>query len=282
VLAALGVVMVGKPLAALAIVAIIGYPARTGLVVALGLAQIGEFSFILSELGRAHGLVGDDGHNVLVAAALVSITLNPILFRQLDRIEALLKRRPALWRLMNRRGAQREAAMNEQAGRVIESSDQPLAVIVGYGPVGRTVDRLLRDRGVSTVVVDLNLDTVQALQRDNRQALFGDAFNIEVMHQALPRATHLIITLPHSQNRNPLIAAAKLINPQIKVFVRARYIAERDELTQVGADGAVYEEAEAAVALARLVLSDRGADPETVKRETTKIRQSFMTGAAQS
>jgi CPA2 family monovalent cation:H+ antiporter-2 len=282
VLAGLGIVLVGKPLAALAIVALIGYPARTGLTVALGLAQIGEFSFILSDLGRRHKLMSDQGHNVLVACALVSITLNPILFRQIGRFESALKAWPALWRFINRRALRREQEMNEEAGQAIEASDKPLAVIVGYGPVGRTVDSILRKSDIETVVVDLNLDTVQALKREGRLALYGDAFNIEVMHQALPRATHLIITLPHSANRNPLIAAAKLINPEIKVFVRARYIAERGELTQVGADGAVYEELEAAVSLARLVLFDQGADSETVRHETTRIRQHFLESAVSS
>jgi CPA2 family monovalent cation:H+ antiporter-2 len=84
-----------------------------------------------------------------------------------------------------------------------------------------------------------------------------------------------VITLPHSANRNPLIVSAKLINPDVKVFVRARYLAEREELEQAGADGAIYEEAEAAVALARLVLFDRGADTDTVRRESTRIRQEF-------
>jgi CPA2 family monovalent cation:H+ antiporter-2 len=279
VAAGLAIVMIGKPLAALLIVALIGYPARTGLVVALGLAQIGEFSFILSEVGRAHGLMSDAGHNVLVASALVSITLNPILFRSINRLESLLKARPALWRFLNRGTLRREHDMNEKTGHALESGTGPLAVIVGYGPVGRTVDGILRDGGLETVVVDLNMDTIQLLKRQGRSALFGDAFNIEVMHQALPRATHLIITLPHSTNRNPLIAAAKLINPEIKVFVRARYIAEKEELTQVGADGAVFEEAEAAVALARLVLFDRGADQETVRRESTRIRQQFLAPA---
>ena len=145
--------------------------------------------------------------------------------------------------------------------------------MLGYGPVGRTVDALLRERELETVVVDLNMDTVQAIKRDGRTAIYGDAYNIEVMHQALPNATHLIITLPHSANRGPLIAAAKLINPAIKVFVRARYMGERNELEQVGADAACFEEAEVAVALARLVLSDRGEDTDGIRRETTRIRQ---------
>ena len=89
-----------------------------------------------------------------------------------------------------------------------------------------------------------------------------------------------IISLPHSFNRTPLIAAAKLINPDVKVFVRAHYLREREDLEQAGADGVIYEEAEAAVALSRQVLFDTGADAETVKRETTRIRQRFMTGPA--
>jgi CPA2 family monovalent cation:H+ antiporter-2 len=276
-MAGLGIVLVAKPLAAMAIVALIGFPARTGLVVALGLAQIGEFSFILSDLARRpeNNLMTQRGHNLLVACALVSITLNPLLFRFLNPIDNWLKKHPKLWAMLNARAQRRQDLINQQVGSEIEKSDKPVAVIVGYGPVGRTVDSLIRKNGLETIIVDLNLETVQSLTRGGRLALYGDAFNIEVMHQALARATHLIISLPHSANRGPLIAATKLINPQIKVFVRAHYIAEREELNQAGADGAVYEEAEAAVALARLVLFDQGADRDTVRTETTRIREEF-------
>jgi monovalent cation:H+ antiporter-2, CPA2 family len=120
------------------------------------------------------------------------------------------------------------------------------------------------------------MDTVQDLTRRGKAAIYGDAFQVEVMHQALARATHLIISLPHSFNRTPLITAAKLINPEVRVFVRAHYLREREDLEQAGADAACYEEAEAAVALSRLVLFDTGADADTVRRETTRIRQRFM------
>lgn len=281
VVACLAIVMVGKPIAALVIVALIGYPARTALTVALGLAQIGEFSFILSDLGRTYGLLSADGHNVLVACALVSITLNPILFRLIAPFERALHRAPRLWRFMNRRSIRRGEEFNRDAAERIERADRPIAVVLGYGPVGRTVDTILRAGGLETVVVDLNMDTVQSLKRDGRTAIYGDAYNIEVMHQALPSATHLIIALPHSANRGPLIAAAKLINPAIKVFVRARYMGERVELEQVGADAACFEEAEVAVALARLVLSDRGADTDAIRRETTRLRQELRAESPQ-
>ncbi|MGH7213726.1 MAG: cation:proton antiporter, partial [Tepidisphaeraceae bacterium] len=128
VLAGLGIVMIGKPLAALVIVAVIGYPLRTGLTVALGLAQIGEFSFILSEVSRHHGLMNDAGHNVIVACAIVSISINPFLFRVIPSLEAAIKRRPVLWRLLNRRASRREGQLNAKAVEVIERSDEPLAV----------------------------------------------------------------------------------------------------------------------------------------------------------
>jgi CPA2 family monovalent cation:H+ antiporter-2 len=275
-LAGLGIVMVGKPLAALLIVALIGYPLRTGLTVAMGLAQIGEFSFILSEVARGHGLMDDNGHNVIVAAAIVSISVNPFLFRLIEPMERAAQRSPRLWRLLNRGTRRRESRMNAQAEELIQRSAEPLAVIVGHGPVGKSVDRILRDDGLRTVVVDLNMDTIRELTRAGRAAIFGDAFNIEVMHAALESATHIVITLPHSTNRDPLIAAAKLINPAIKIFVRARYLRERDGLQQVGADAACFEEVEAAVALAKLVLADRGKGAEEIRHETTRIRRQLQ------
>ena len=96
-LAGLGIVHVGKPLAALLVTVLLGYSTRTGLVIALGLAQIGEFSFILGDLARQHGLLGETGNSLLVACALVSISLNPFLFRWLDPIEGRLRRHPGLF-----------------------------------------------------------------------------------------------------------------------------------------------------------------------------------------
>jgi CPA2 family monovalent cation:H+ antiporter-2 len=274
--AGLGIVLIGKPLAALAIVALLGYPVRTALIVAVGLAQIGEFSFILSEVGRDHGLLNERAHSLLVACAIVSITLNPILFRLIGPFESFLRTRPGLWKLLNARVKQREHVINEPAGEAIAQTKKPIAVILGYGPVGRAVDSILREDELEPVIVDLNMDTIESLTRNGRAAIFGDAYNIEVMHQALPGATHLIITLPHSANRNPLIVAAKLINPSIKIFVRARYLSEREDLIQVGADAACYEEAEVAVALSRLVLADRGADQQTIRKEGLRIRRELV------
>ena len=171
--------------------------------------------------------------------------------------------------------------MNRRAGELLEHSDEPPSPSSSATArsAGR-VDGILRDGGAR--------DGRRRHEHGHRPgpharaaapAIFGDAFNIEVMHQALARATHLIITLPHSANRNPLIAAAKLINPEIKVFVRAATSPSATSWSRSAPTRAVYEEAEAAVALARLVLSDRGADDDTVRHETTRIRQTFAAPA---
>jgi CPA2 family monovalent cation:H+ antiporter-2 len=276
VLAALGVVLVGKPLVALAVVAALGYSTRTALVAALGLAQVGEFSFILGGLARNHGLLPAAGDSVIVACAIVSISINPLLFRALEPLETLVRRRPWLSRLVEGRAGRRRDRVNDEVARAIEAGRGPLAVVVGYGPVGRTVDRLIRDAGVETVVIDLNLETVGELAGQGRLALYGDASHPDILRKAgIGRASHLVVTLPHSLNRGPMITAARQASPACRILVRARYLRERADLELAGADIACYEEAEAAAALAERLLRDLGRDETAVRSEGERIRREF-------
>lgn len=277
VLAGLGIVLVAKPLVALAVVAVLGHSSRLALTVAVGLAQIGEFSFILSELAARNGLLPAEGHDVIVATAIVSITLNPMLFRSVGRMEQSLKARPKLWHWLNHRAERQVRRINEDAARLASQSTSSFAVVVGYGPVGSTVDRVLRERGISTVVIDLNMDTVRSITAAGRAAIFGDASQAEVLRQAgIQRASHLVVTLPHSSNRAPLVAAAREMNPDLKILVRARYLAESVDLTQAGATAVMFEEAEAAIVLARMVLVDAGADTHVIEAETARIRDDLF------
>jgi CPA2 family monovalent cation:H+ antiporter-2 len=156
VIACLAIIMIGKPLAAFAIVALLGYSTKTALIIAISLAQIGEFSFILADAGRQAGVLPGEGHSTLVACSIVSITLNPLLFKLIGPIEAWIKKVPSLWLLLNARAERLQHAANAAAAAQITSQqDKPLAVVVGYGPVGRTVDRLLRGGGLETVVIDM-------------------------------------------------------------------------------------------------------------------------------
>ncbi len=275
VLAGLAIVLVAKPLTALVIVAALGSSARTALTVAIGLAQIGEFSFVLSELARHHGLMPDAGQNVLIATAILSISLNPILFRALPRIEQRLRTIPWLWKLLNAKAERkaREASLAAGAQVLSPSTAERLAIVVGYGPVGRTVDRLLREAGLETVVIEMNVDTVTELNRSGQRAIYGDAASTSILTQAgAAHASHLVVTLPQSRVRTAVVAAARTLNSDLRILVRAHYLRERNDLEHAGATAAVFEEGEAAVALARLVLANTGASREVVDRSLRDVR----------
>jgi mannitol/fructose-specific phosphotransferase system IIA component (Ntr-type)/voltage-gated potassium channel Kch len=276
VLAALGVILLAKPLAALGIVVALGYSARTALTVAVGLAQIGEFSFILAQVAREHALLTEAGYNMLVASAILSITLNPLLFRSLPGLERWLRARPRLWALVNGR-AERRAAAGFTARAAAEPAPPPgadrRAIVVGYGPVGRAVDRMLRDAGIPTVVVDLNTDVVGEVQAAGGSAIYGDAANPTILEDAgIRRASHLVVTLPRALDRAAVVAAARQLGTDARILVRARYLREREELERTGVAAAVFEEAEGAVALARLVLTDAGVHREAAEARVRDLR----------
>jgi CPA2 family monovalent cation:H+ antiporter-2 len=274
VLAGLAIVLIFKPLAALALVAICGYPVRTALTVAIGLSQIGEFSFILAQVAGDNGLLPPEGMNVLVATAMISITLNPLLFRSIDAIERRVEKMGWLYRLLNARHARRTSALNAPSITSVKETDKPMALIVGYGPVGRLVDAMLRDSGLQTCVVDMNIDTIQSLTESGRSALYGDATRHEVLeHAGVRKAVHLIVALPHTEGRSAVVMAARELNPTIEITVRARYLAEQEVLIKAGANKVVFEEGEAGIALARHVLERRGLDPAAMAQVLAAVRK---------
>ncbi|MDR3043515.1 MAG: cation:proton antiporter [Desulfovibrio sp.] len=152
-LVTLGIVLLGKPLAALLVVLVLGHPLRKAVSVAVALAQIGEFSFILASLGTALGVLPPEAGNALVVAAVVSITINPMLYKGIDPLMKALARRGI--------GVARPAA---GAGPVpVPVDDAHRVVLIGYGPVGRAIARILRDNDMDVAVVEMNIDTVREL-----------------------------------------------------------------------------------------------------------------------
>lgn len=270
---AMVIVLLVKPIAALVIVRALRCPARTALTAAIGLSQIGEFSFILGQVAYDYGLIPDEGRQVLVAVSIISITLNPLFFSSLDRIEAWLQRRPRLWNLLDGPYQRQQRDNNARSQTVIASDARQIAIIVGYGPVGRVVDALLRDAGLSTVVVEMNMKSVESLTKANRPAIFGDATRLEILDQAgLRRAAYLIVTLPHSASRADLVRSAREINPNVQIVMRARYLAEGDALREAGCDRVVFEEGETGIAMARQVMELRGMEEVMITRMQDAIR----------
>jgi monovalent cation:H+ antiporter-2, CPA2 family len=222
VLAVLLVVLVTTPVTAFSIVTLLGQPPRVGLTVAAGVAQIGEFSFILATSAYALGLLPEDGVQLVVSAAIVSITLNPLLFAAIDPVA----RRMATSRRLAAIVAPRSAALSTLPAP--DGDDlRAHAVVIGSGRVGRLVIGALARRGFPFVVVSEDRHDVERLRSQGQAALFGDASNVEVLrHARIDTARVLVVAIPDEHASGLVVHHARDLNPGIALVVRT-HSAER-------------------------------------------------------
>jgi CPA2 family monovalent cation:H+ antiporter-2 len=251
VLGVVAVIVVGKSLAAAGLVLLMRYPLSTALTVATGLAQIGEFSFILVALGVNLGLMPMEGQSLVLAGALISIALNPLLFAANEPIRRWVLARSAY-------------------ARELEHSDDPLAelprdtderylsrqvVVVGHGRVGRPLVKALRAAHIPLVVAERQREQVEALREQSVAAVSGDAAEPEVLIQAhIARAGLLIITPRDLVAAQSALDTARTLNPGIHVMVLAANEEEAQRLRAQGVDVCLSVEEAQAEALARRVL----------------------------
>ena len=274
----LGIILFVNPLTAFLIIWAFRYSPRTALTVATGLAQIGEFSFLLTNEAMGLGILSGNGQSLLVTCALISIAINPLLFRAIDPLEKWLRNQEKIWRILSRRSEYKGMELNlEEQVRFSRQAQKPgikaKAVIVGYGPVGQTVSRILKDFYIPLVIIDMNLDTVRKLMELEQAAIYGDASRREILEAAgIKKADYLLITIPDVLTRTTVILTAKELNPELHVFARARYLEERAWLEEIGAADICIEEAETAIGLAILLLREVGADGDRIQKEIQKIR----------
>jgi CPA2 family monovalent cation:H+ antiporter-2 len=275
--ATLAIVLIGKPLSALAIVLLLRYPLKTAMSVAVALAQIGEFSFILATLGKTMAIPGnplekiinDDVLNTLVAAAIISITLNPLLYRMVGPLEAAL----AKW------GGKKTKKYipDDHSSEEDEEDPEHRAVVIGYGPVGQTVTQLLLDNRITPTVIELNHETVRRLTVFGIQSIYGDATRQEVLTEAgVAKANHLILTAGSTAADEEIVRRAKELNPRIRVLARSQYVRELPKLRHAGAAEVFSGEGEVALALTVAILRHLGATPEQVDRERERVKQTFL------
>ena len=264
VLAVLLVIILGKSLAAFAIVLLFRYPLSTALVVSASLAQIGEFSFILAALGASLGILPPEGQTFILAGALLSIALNPVVFWGVGRLERWFLDHPRLVTALQRSGCDQLAALpaatdpeeDEQAGRWRDH-----AVIVGFGRVGTIVARAFDLAGIPYVVIETNRQMVQTLRRKGVSILCGDASIPGVMERArIARARLLVCAVPDGFQVRQIVTLAQQANPALDMVVRTHSDHERDYLERQGVGLVVKGEHELALsmigyALTRLDLS---------------------------
>ena len=274
-----GIIVIAKPFAAFLIIWFLRYSIRTALTVAVALAQIGEFSFLVANGAIGLGILSDEAQSLLVACSLISISANPLLFRTIDPLEKWLRGKERIWRLISQRSMNQGAELNmEMQSRLAQAltpnGDKPRAVVVGYGPVGQTACRILKDFQINPAVIDMNLETVRSLAAEGQLAIYGDASRRDILEAAgIRKSNYLLITIPDILTRTLVVLTAKEINPEVRVFVRARYVRERAWLEEVGATGISTEEGEAAIGLAVLLLREVGADEDHIHKEINKIRK---------
>jgi CPA2 family monovalent cation:H+ antiporter-2 len=249
-LATLLIVLLGKPIATFAIVWSLGYGTRMALRLAIALGQIGEFSFLLAVLGRQLGVLPEAAINPLVTTAIVSIMLNPILYRAAGRLDR-----------------------SRIAPETLPRSAAHRAVVVGYGPVGKTVTRLLGRYGIEPTIIEMNPETFRKLQASGERAVFGDANQQDVLVEAgIANAGSLIFSSSGSAAMTESIQKARDINPDIHILVRADYISQAPRLLKAGVNEVFADEGEVALTLITSILKRLGATPEQLSDERERAR----------
>jgi CPA2 family monovalent cation:H+ antiporter-2 len=218
ILAVIAIIMVGKTLAAMALVLFFRYPINTALTVGASLAQIGEFSFILATLGVSLGLLSLEAQNLILAGALFSITLNSFIFSAIEPVQRWIRERSHLARLLERSGDPLAMLPDE----VDQAYLRDQVVIVGYGGVGRRITENLINENIKVVIAEENREIVEKLRQANIAAVSGVATEPSVLIQAhIMHARLLVISPMDILDIHRIVSIAKQLNPQIQVLICA-------------------------------------------------------------
>ena len=247
------VVLLGKPLAAMLVVRVLGKPMSVAVAVGAALSQVGEFSFILGAAAKDLGVIDVSGWNALIGASIISIALNPTVYR--------LARR---W--------------SGGAGALVPKAESPdpvdprRCILVGYGPVGRTVHRIVAEYTADVTVIELNLDTVRELRAAGQQVVYGDVLRPGTLEEAgIATAGSLILSV-EIEDAAEVIRQARAVNPELRVLARCAHLRDAPALRKAGAE-VVAGEAEVAIALAQVVKERAGAAaPRSIKAAETMRR----------
>jgi len=251
VLAVVAIIIVGKSIAAAGLVLAFRYPLNTALTVAASLGQIGEFSFILAGMGLSLGLLPQEGMSLVLAGALISIALNPLVFRAIRPFSGWVLQRSALARRLESRDDPFAELPMSTERKYLEGQ----VVLVGYGRVGRRIAQGLRERDIPYVVAERNRELVEDLRREGVAAVSGDAADPAALIQAhIADAAMLVIATPDTLGVRRMVEAARQLNPGIEVVVRTHTEDESDLLRRDNVGTVFFGEEELAKGMAAHVL----------------------------
>ena len=275
ILATLFIIVVGKSVAAFLIVVAFGHPVGTALMISASLAQIGEFSFILAELGVGLNLLPEEGRDLILAGAILSIVLNPLIFAAVERLKLSLEKRdttpqPAEAKPLGPAtevGALASSPPPAPSRKIDENG--PVAtkltdhtILIGYGRVGSLVGQSLKERNMPFLVIEDADKTIARLQADGIEIVTGNAANAEVFAAAnAVGAQRLILAIPNAFEAGQVVLRARAANPGIDIIARAHSDAEVEHLTGLGANTVIMGEREIARGIVEEVLGGKPQPP---------------------
>ncbi len=254
-LVVVAIVMVGKTLAAIALVLVFRYPLNTALTVGASLAQIGEFSFILASLGASLGLLPPEGHTLILAGSLISIAFNATMFALVEPARNWIRERSSFARQLETR----DDPLAQLPMSVPQSQLTGQVVLVGYGRVGRRIADAMQEAGVDFVVAEQNREKVERMREKGLHAVCGDAAEPATLIQAhVARAAMLVIATPDAFNVRKVVETARTLNPPIEVIVRTHSEDEAQMLRRENVGAVFMGEDELARGMSRHLLERMG------------------------
>ncbi|RWL18772.1 MAG: Kef family K(+) transporter [Mesorhizobium sp.] len=279
-LATLAIIVIGKSLAAFAIVVAFRYPIATALMISASLAQIGEFSFILAELGVGLKLLPEQGRDLILAGAILSIVLNPLMFLAVDWMKPWLERRAGKTASLDEAKpigpATEPGQLASVAAPVKEDGPPPRtaltghSILVGYGRVGSLVGASLKKAALPFLVIEDADKTLAKLRDDGIETVSGNAANSEVFAASNPEgAKRLILAIPNAFEAGQIVLRARAANPKINVIARAHSDAEVEHLKGLGADTVIMGEREIARGIVEEVMEGKTEAAEEPKAPIT-------------
>lgn len=259
-------IVVGKALISAASVAICGWHARTSITVGLGLAQIGEFSFVLAMMGASKGLVDNEISKIILSAALITLLLAPFVFGAAGPLYLRLDRSARIGRFMHRKS--RRGSMS---GRIPEQP--PRVIILGAGRVGRYVSDSLRAKDISQLCIDIDSGAIRRLIQNDVPVIYGDGSSIDVLRHAHPAQSELVVVaLPEASMTEMAVRNLRSLAPNLQIAARVRRGDDIKRMRDAGADVVIHGEFEAGAEMIRQSLDRLGLSLEEVDSYVEEVR----------
>ncbi|MEW6108564.1 MAG: monovalent cation:proton antiporter-2 (CPA2) family protein [Nitrospirota bacterium] len=249
---------------------IIGTPLRTSIHSGLGLAQIGEFSFVLAIAGKTAGIITEDFYQIFLSASVVTMIMTPFVMNAAPSVSGWLASRHLLKKVSRlKKIAEGEGFPRKRHGHVI---------IIGFGLNGRNLARVLKDAEIPYVVLEMNSDTVREMKKKGEPIYYGDGTSKEILHRlSIENARLLVIAISDPASTRNMVSIARHENPGIYIIVRTRYLAEVDDLRALGANEVIPEEFETSIEIFSRVLYKYNFPNNVILDMVEKIRSDSYT-----